>query len=333
MLPKPWSKKRRLGVAILVSLALLLLAFWLLEFLSPRIWLDIISRQNYKVTSEIRDLTSRLDLTERARAVFWASNPRLETAAAFNQHCTRQEKTFLILGCYDNKNIFVYQVADPELTGVVETTAAHELLHAIYARLNYFTKRRIDVLLETDYQRLKTNELKERLAYYQRQTPEAFNDELHAILGTEFNNLSPELEAHYRQFFTNRAKIVKHAEAYQQKFKLLHQQAEALKQEILQMEQTLPQEQSTYREQLRQLNQDISQINHRAKAAYYKTQAQFQAERRLLIQRSQELEAWRQRLNQKITHYNHLIRTYNNNATQYQRLQSSLDSLTQTPEL
>jgi predicted ribosome quality control (RQC) complex YloA/Tae2 family protein len=82
--------------------------------------------------------------------------------------------------------------------------AAHELLHAVYANLGPAERARIDAELQAA--RAGNQRLEERLKPY-GSGPTLLN-EVHSILGSEFDGLSPALEAHYAQFFANRAAVV-----------------------------------------------------------------------------------------------------------------------------
>ena len=54
------------------------------------------------------------------------------------------------------------------------------------------------------------------------------DNELHSILGTEVLTLSPELEAHYRKYFTDRSVIVLLSEKYERVFTGLRRKAKTL---------------------------------------------------------------------------------------------------------
>jgi hypothetical protein len=97
------------------------------------------------------------------------------------------------------------------------------------------------------YDKVKTPELEQRVAYYDRTQPGDRANELHSILATEFSTLDPTLEAHYKQYFTDRQKVVALHTKYAAVFAQLKQQADALKEKI---------DTAT-----RQLNSDIAAYN------------------------------------------------------------------------
>ena len=63
---------------------------------------------------------------------------------------------------------------------------------------------------------------------YRSQDPRSVDNELHSILGTEVLNLSPDLEAHYRKYFTDRSAIVVLSEKYERVFTALRNKAKTL---------------------------------------------------------------------------------------------------------
>jgi hypothetical protein len=63
-------------------------------------------------------------------------------------------------------------------------------------------------LLEDEVAKGNLPGLKEKLAYYDKTEPGMRDNELHSILGTEYANLSPELEKYYSQYFVDRKRVV-----------------------------------------------------------------------------------------------------------------------------
>ena len=135
---KSSSVKSGYGWSKWFFLLVLLMAVGILgaELVQPRIWQDYYMRMNYRPDEQIGQLVSKLNFSPRGKEVFFATNPVVSGPEDFNQQCNRHEATVSILGCYDDQNIYIYRVTESKLSGVMETTAAHELLHAAYARLN-----------------------------------------------------------------------------------------------------------------------------------------------------------------------------------------------------
>lgn len=328
--PKP---KWRWGWVISLLLVLMIAGFFLADFLQPRIWWDYYIRSDYQPDSQVTQLIDRLAFTQRGKNVFLASSPVVSDADRFNEQCARREATISILGCYDDQNIYIYHVSEPKLSGIMETTAAHELLHAVYVRLNQFERPKVDELIMANYEKFKTPELEQRLEYYRRIDPDSITNELHSILGTELTQLSPALEDYYSRYFTNRSVIVDFYKSYHQQFVDLSSKAEELKQQIDAMLPEITVSQKQYTTKLDSLNHDIELFNQRADGGHYTSQWQFNRDRQTLLARINSIEDERQYINNLVDKYNQLIEDYNNNATQYQKLNQSINSLSQAPTL
>lgn len=143
-------------------------------------------------------------MTPKGRSIFFSSSPKLRARAGFTLSCPNKEKK-QILGCYVKDKIFILRVDRPELSSVMEVTAAHEMLHAAYFRLSRSERRRIDGLTTSFYAASKDPELREIVERY---PAEERTNELHSLLGTQVADLSSELERHYRQYFSDRSRVV-----------------------------------------------------------------------------------------------------------------------------
>lgn len=181
-------------------------------------------------------------MTATGQRIFYASRPELNDATNFNSNCPFPDRS-LVLGCFADNHIYIYAVDNAKLNGVEEVTAAHELLHAVYARLSNTERSRVDQLTEQVFKNLNDKRLNETIKGYQQDDPESVPNELHSILGTEYKNLSEELEAHYALYFSDRGKVVTIAESYekvfvelQAKIAQLAEQISSLKDQINQTE-------------------------------------------------------------------------------------------------
>ncbi len=325
------AKKFRFSRVLVILLLLTVLGALVAEIMQPRLWLDFVNRQNYTPDQQVLEITGKIRLTSSAENLFLSSRPSVELADQFNSYCESHETSIAILGCYDDDRIFVYNITEPKLSGVMETTAAHELLHAAYARLNFLEKDKIDQLINQNYDSIKDDDLEKRLEYYKRNDPSSITNELHSILGTEVENLSSELEEYYSRYFLQRKVVLGFFNDYRSQFDSLRERAEHLKSEISQLEKDLRQSEATYEVRLSELNNDIAIFNKRVNEGYYHEERGFMADRRLLLQRSQSINSERDLLTQKIKEINQLIEEYNSNATQYSQLSQSLDSHSLSP--
>ena len=173
---------------------------------------------NYQPPIAVVNLANNTTMNSYARKVFYVEQPQLQSLETFRSNCTTSEQT-IVLGCYKTKiGIYVYDVADPRLAGVQEVTAAHEMLHAAYDRLSSAEKSRINTLTQQAYATITDERIKKNVEAYREKDPGIVPNELHSILGTEVNSLPEPLESYYKQYFTNRSKIVGYSAQYESEF-------------------------------------------------------------------------------------------------------------------
>lgn len=289
--------------------------------------LDDVALWNYKPSTQIAAIADRTTMTDQARRIFYASHPELDDAATFNQACGQSEQGSAILGCYTGLKIYIYNVADPRLDGIHEVTAAHEMLHAAYQRMSASEKSTVDALLEKEYAKLqKDPDFADRMALYARTEPGQRDNELHSIIGTEVASLDPALEAHYAQYFTNRAAVVALHDHYASIFTNLHDQAAQLSTQMQQLQQSITTKSNQYASDSQQLSSDIAAFNQRANSGGFSSSAQFASDRQSLLARVDQLNATRTDINNMIAQYDDLVKQYNAIATQTNQLNQSLSS-------
>ncbi|WP_309739290.1 MULTISPECIES: hypothetical protein [unclassified Chamaesiphon] len=195
----------------------------------------------YEPPPEIAKLATSATMTDAARRLFYLNQPTIETTKSSLNLCKGSEHT-IVLGCYvTSKGIFLQAVTDPRLQGVMEVTAAHEMLHAAYQRMSMFEQTKISKQLRVVLKTLTNARIIKLVATYESQDPRSVDSELHSILGTEVRNLSPELETHYRHYFTDRSSIVALSERYEGIFTTLKNKAKTLSQQLLTQNQALEQ--------------------------------------------------------------------------------------------
>jgi hypothetical protein len=110
---------------------------------------DRLASRDYSPSTEISEIVNTLRLTNRGEAGFYATPPQLQSKAEFNETCGLDgSENNYTLGCYrngDSERIYIY---NPETKMVDENgvyydfetdrdvTALHEMLHAVYGRLD-----------------------------------------------------------------------------------------------------------------------------------------------------------------------------------------------------
>lgn len=186
----------------------------------------------YRPPSEIARLATSTTMTPLAQRLFYVNNPTIESRKSSLNLCKGSEHT-IVLGCYVvRKGIFLQEVTDPRLKGVMEVTAAHEMLHVAYQRMSIFEQNQINKQLQQALIQLQNPRILRLVATYNRQDPKSVDNELHSILGTEVRDLSPKLEEYYRAYFTNRSTVVALSERYEGVFTALRAKAKTLSQEL-----------------------------------------------------------------------------------------------------
>lgn len=288
---------------------------------------DSIKYYQFKPDSNIASLTETAGMSERGKFLFYASHPSLSDAASFNQQCGDPDASTAILGCYNGSRIYIYDITDPRLEGVRPTTAAHEMLHAAYQRLDDKERQRINRLLETEYDRLKNDEeLASRMSFYEQTQPGERDNELHSIIGTEIGKIDTELEAYYSRYFSNRAKVVAEHESYRVVFDQLKTRASELNERIDQMKEKIDQLKATYETRVSSVEANIARFNAKATSGGFEDQASFTKERQALLAETAELDGLRAEINTTINEYNALITELNSIVIETNALNRSLDS-------
>ena len=296
--------------------------------------LDMVRAASFTPSSQLSGVEERIELTDTGTRIFRATSPAIEDSDQFNSDCQSTERTTAILGCYYRDKIYLYNVQNEELDGALETTAAHELLHAAYSRLNFFEKQRVDALINAQYEKVKDDEtIKELMSYYSEAEPGEETNELHSILGTTIASLDSELEEYYARYFEDRAVVVALSQKYTQTFASLEAQAEEYKTKIASEEAALETAISDYKSDLSQLNSDIQSFNQRAQSGDFTSLAAFQSSRSTLAARVSALNQQQAELNSRIEAYNDMIAEYNALAVRANQLYQSINGVTAPSEI
>jgi hypothetical protein len=253
---------------------------------------DWITATNYSPTAAMAELVSSSGMNGAGTRLFYASTPELNEADAFNAACGIRPEQYL-LGCYTGTKIHLYDIVEARLSGIREVTAAHEMLHAGYDRLDAATKERVGVLLEQAYaEHGDDSGLASRMAAYEVSQPGTRLNELHSIIGTEFTSLDPELEQYYTRYFSDRSKVVALHTAYAAVFSDIEAKSADLSSRLLALADGIDTEISTYNADITRLNSDIKAFNDRNAAfGYSGNEAGFNRDKARLQSTSTALDA------------------------------------------
>lgn len=296
---------------------------------------DAIQYVQFTPSDAIRQVAEDAGFTEDAVFTFYATRPVIESSATFNQHCERREANSPILGCYSANRIYIFDITDERLKGIKVVTAAHELLHAEYDRLPKAEKDRLNALLQKEYESGTNPRLEERMAYYAKTQPGQDLNELHSIVGTEFESINPELEAHYARYFKDRQALVTLHEQVENQFESLSEEADQLVSQIEALASTINADTKRYNEQVVELNAAVEEFNSRASSpGGFTTQAEFQAARQALLRQSENLAEFRQTIQSNIAQYKSLLAKLDSINAESASLNQSLDStLSEAPSI
>ena len=269
---------------------------------------DQLVAQQFDVSSEIQELVTQAGLSETGELYLMTSLPQVVPAIEFARYCSRNEPGIGVLGCYtlNDRRIYLFDVTDPRLTSIEPVVAAHEMLHAAWARLTAAEKEEIAILLEEAFASLpSTHPLYERIASYESFSAASRIPELYSIIGTEIATIPAPLEAHYAQYFADRAKVVAHADAVDAVFESLQQELTDLSNELTSLNAEIDGLRFAYDEANAALRADINAFNEKASTpGAFPSKSQFEQARVPLQERQARLETMRSTLQSKIAEYN-----------------------------
>lgn len=214
-----------------IPLIALLIGIWRFENIHDWWYL-----RSYQPSTEIVALADNSVMTADARRAFYLADPQIDPKTDFSTHCPVSELS-LVLGCYvDNSfiagKIYLLRVDRAELANVQEVTAAHEMLHAAYADLSNRERQQVNEWINQFYKTVNDPKVLELVAEYERAEPGQRLNELHSILPTQVQTLSPELDAYYKRYFSNRSHVVAAYKSYEAVFEKIEDQITALRGEI-----------------------------------------------------------------------------------------------------
>lgn len=314
-------KKALSAVLVLVLLSLPVLVYFNAEALTD--WWRL---RNYQAPAAVSALAANDTMTAYARHVFYVNHPDLESnAAQFRNDCNESEQT-IVLGCYhsDQNGIFIYNVQDQRLAGVQQVTAAHEMLHAAYDRLNSKDKNNIDKMLMDYYNNdLSDQRIKDTINDYRQTEPNDLVNEMHSIFGTEVADLPAPLEAYYAKYFTNRQVITGYASNYQAEFTNRENQIKADDAQLAALKNQIQSEESSLQSQSVQIDADRSKLDSERASG---DTASYNAGVPAFNNEVEDYNAGVRRLRGDINEYNQLVDARNAIAQELTSLDQALDT-------
>ncbi|HUB92916.1 MAG TPA: hypothetical protein VMB52_00240 [Verrucomicrobiae bacterium] len=315
-------KVRPLPIVSLVVLVALLGVVWWRRYPLEDWW----RLRGYVPPKAVVQLANDDTMNGYTKHLFYLNRPQLPTTVtAFREVCPENKDT-IVLGCYhpDQQGIYIYAVQDSTLAGIQQVTAAHEVLHAVYARLSGSARKRLDDELEAYYEHGLTDPtVKAEVTLYQQTEPTAVYDEMSCTFGTEIATLPAALDTYYSQFFTDRQKIVAYEQQYQAQFTSRSQQIATYDAELTSMKAQISSAEATLTAQSDSLSTQQSQMQqllNSGQTASYNTQVNAY---------NTQVNIYNTALNnlkQQIATYNQLVTTRNAIAGQLTTLDSAIDT-------
>ncbi len=279
--------------------------------------------RDYQPPQAVAQLAEDTTLTDLGERYFYVYDPQLLSRDTFRQRCTVAEES-IVLGCYISRDgLYIFDVEDPQLAGVRQVTAAHEMLHVAYERLSTSERERIDRLNWDFFNELDNERVRQTVAAYEARDPGVVANELHSILPTEVRQLTPELEEYYGQYFDDRIAVVGYSEQYAQVFEEARQKVDRLDSQLQQQLSDIESLQAQLTRQARELEQQRDQLNQLLAqdniAAYNSGISSFNQN---VSRYNQEVE----RLGRRIDSYNSSVAERNAAALAHESLVDSIDS-------
>ena len=320
------TKKHLFWIIAPVIVVILLVVF--LIFRTPII--DTFKGIGYNPTPDMLTVRNALQLTPEGSRIFNATRPLLASRDDFNVSCESHDEAVSVLGCYTGDRIYVYNVDDPALSGIRESTAAHEFLHAVWSRLTGLEKSKLVPALEEVYTN-HSEELKETIESYP--TEEQIG-EIYVRSATQIADLPEILETHYAKYFTNQDSVATFYASYIAPFNDIKEQITKLKSELDALEKQINERTSALDARITTFSATVGEFNTCAeKAGCFSSNSVFQARRAELVAEQQAISAENTAINKLIDSYNAKADTYNSSIARSTELQSLINSNSPTAEI
>jgi len=308
------------------ALLLVLLAFPFLIYFNAQALSDYFALRGYTPPPAVASLAAQDTMLPYTKHLFYLNHPQIVSGVAdFRKDCP-DSTTTIVLGCYhpDQDGIYIYAVNDPQLYGVEQVTAAHEVLHAVYARLSAHDKAALDSQLQSYYQSgLSDPQVQSEVKLYQQTEPNDVMDEMSCTFGTEIASLPPALESYYDRYFSNRQAVVKFEQMYNGEFTSREDQISVYASQLSSLKNQINDEEQSLQTELGQIDGD------RAKLDSLRSSGQTDAYNAAVGGFNQEVSAYNagiDTLKADITAYNQLVDQYNSIAQELAGLEQAIDT-------
>lgn len=303
------KRSNRAGVIILSIVTAFTTALAILIALNHQFARDFVRSLSFQPTAEVANIEESLNLTSSGSLIFRATNPQLESSNTFNKHCSSYNPGVSVLGCYTNNGIYVYDIKNQDLQGIIESTAAHELMHAIWERLPESDRSAAEPLLAEVY-------AKHPSVFWviEDYAEDSRTDELFARVGTEVAEIPATLEEIYARYFNDRAAIVAFYDNYHTVFEQLSSNITGLASRIEELKASIDAKTADYIARSATLTEDVAAFNECAGRPDCYSLSEFADSHARLSAEQDALNALYHEIVDETTEYNQKVSEYNQNA-------------------
>ena len=309
-------------VMVAVGVAVVMNRDWILDW-----WKGL----SYEPSAEMAGIRDSLALTDRGEFLFKASAPKLSEREEFNAYCREVlDEEMSVLGCYTDGDIYVYNIVAEELSGIRELTTAHELLHAVWARMSEGEREELGAELEKVLA-ANRERLGEELDTYDASQKQ---EELYVRAGTEVKQLPERLERHYAEVFSDQDLVVSFYDKYIGVFLEIEAEMDKMKAEMDGIAARIESLSQEYEKGIATLNGEIETFNACAeRAGCFNNELEFYARRAELVARQEELGGIYEEINGLVNEYNELVEKYNADVTRTEKLNRVMNSSSKPEEV
>lgn len=266
--------------------------------------------RSYTPSAEVAALANDSYMSDHGERLFYLSDPKINDKEEFNENCPIIEESF-VLGCYAAGRIYILSVEREELDGIMEVTAAHEMLHKAYDRLDEEERSDIVDELESFYATLDDSVINDLIASYEERGGVAIRqNELHSIIPTQIVDLPPQLEEYYDQYFTDRVAVAELYESYETVFVEINQRIGFIKAQV-----------DSIRGEIRALEQQMVSASDRVESLNSELER---------LEGEDEIDAYNELVpqqNDAVAQYNQLLDTYRARISAHNRLVDEVNEI------
>jgi hypothetical protein len=170
---------------------------------------DRVRLLNYQPSYDMAELSEQAGMSRYGRRLFYVYDPEFSSEARLKDACGDASKP---IGCISDNKILILEPDTKDDNSESIVTAAHEMLHVAYSRLDYKEKSEVDKQINSVINNLNPSILND-IEDYRGIADKVMADEAYAIVGSEADSLPKNLKGHYSKYFSDRQKTV---DAYKQ---------------------------------------------------------------------------------------------------------------------